>query len=473
MKRLSKQFSNFLIFLLLFVSTGCFFTGSKDLVSGQTTEGVEFLYTASGQRLAKLVENEDHTYYLPGVEVTINEADGTTSYRRYYTFNGVGVAVRDSDGLSYSHGDNLGSVSLSTNTSGVELGEQVYYPYGTTKTISGSIKGERRYTGQVTDENVTGFYYYNARYYSPAMGRFTQPDTIDSGLNRYAYVGNNPVNVTDPSGHAPSKIMHDWDEKPHQYCSFSDPACGQQNGAGKILASLRSKNDLLKPLRGKTSQVSQIEISDTVPLTGWGKNAENLYSAYRDTPGWWNDYEVDNFTAEDFLALMLSYEFGPLAAYSNKNIYDRLTSDLTEATVRWLYGKCEYESGSVCNTATPNSVFNWVGGALESFQRRWRAVYLDSNGYLREMDQENLNRVTKNEGRDSAMAESAVSAVMNPSNTSWIVTSGADTRLAPYYWGNGSMFTSYPSDYLWKFGSGNSAFYVLSVTQNAAAHYGR
>jgi hypothetical protein len=47
--------------------------------------------------------------------------------------------------------------------------------------------------------------YYNARWYDPSLGRFAQADTIVpdgvQGYDRYAYVGNNPVNYADPSGH--------------------------------------------------------------------------------------------------------------------------------------------------------------------------------------------------------------------------------------------------------------------------------
>jgi len=46
---------------------------------------------------------------------------------------------------------------------------------------------------------------YKARFYSPILGRFTQPDTIipggPQGLNRYSYVGNRPINFNDPTGH--------------------------------------------------------------------------------------------------------------------------------------------------------------------------------------------------------------------------------------------------------------------------------
>jgi len=43
-------------------------------------------------------------------------------------------------------------------------------------------------------------YYYRARYYNPAMKRFISEDPIQSGINFYAYVGNNPVNYIDSLG---------------------------------------------------------------------------------------------------------------------------------------------------------------------------------------------------------------------------------------------------------------------------------
>ena len=56
-----------------------------------------------------------------------------------------------------------------------------------------------------------GLYYFNARWYSPTMGRFISPDPLylyqpEQGLqepkrlNPYAYAGNNPVRYVDPSG---------------------------------------------------------------------------------------------------------------------------------------------------------------------------------------------------------------------------------------------------------------------------------
>jgi RHS repeat-associated protein len=69
-------------------------------------------------------------------------------------------------------------------------------------------------TGKERDAE-SGNDYFGARYYSSAMGRFMSPDwsakiepvpysKLDNPqtLNLYAYVGNNPLSRTDPTGHA-------------------------------------------------------------------------------------------------------------------------------------------------------------------------------------------------------------------------------------------------------------------------------
>jgi len=47
--------------------------------------------------------------------------------------------------------------------------------------------------------------FYNARWYDPTLGRFAQADSLVhagvQGWDRYAYVNNNPLSYTDPTGH--------------------------------------------------------------------------------------------------------------------------------------------------------------------------------------------------------------------------------------------------------------------------------
>jgi RHS repeat-associated protein len=63
-----------------------------------------------------------------------------------------------------------------------------------------------QFTGKERDTE-SGLDDFGARYYSSAMGRFMSPDSFGGHLedpqtlNRYSYVGNNPLSRTDPDGH--------------------------------------------------------------------------------------------------------------------------------------------------------------------------------------------------------------------------------------------------------------------------------
>jgi RHS repeat-associated protein len=87
------------------------------------------------------------------------------------------------------------------------VARQWYYPYGSVRASTGTLPTKRTYTGQIADD--TGLYFYNARYYASGLGRFASADSIVPGagepqaFNRYAFVFNNPLKYTDPSGHDP------------------------------------------------------------------------------------------------------------------------------------------------------------------------------------------------------------------------------------------------------------------------------
>lgn len=62
------------------------------------------------------------------------------------------------------------------------------------------------FTGSVSD-TASGLQYMNARFYNPNTGRFLSQDTYTGNAydpwtqHLYAYCGNNPVNMIDPTGH--------------------------------------------------------------------------------------------------------------------------------------------------------------------------------------------------------------------------------------------------------------------------------
>ncbi len=82
------------------------------------------------------------------------------------------------------------------------------YHAASPRDTSGLTPTDYQYTGQ-RNEAALGVYFYNARWYDPALGRFAQADTLIPGAgnplawDRYAYVNDNPLRYSDPSGHCP------------------------------------------------------------------------------------------------------------------------------------------------------------------------------------------------------------------------------------------------------------------------------
>jgi len=159
-----------------------------------------FQYDAFGRRVAKTVGGQSTSYLYDGANVVQEQAGGVASANLLN--GGIDEVFTRTDSLG-SGGllrGGAGSTLALTDGAGAVQTEYSYDPFGAT-TTSGAASGHSgQYTGRENDG--TGLYYYRARYYSPALQRFISEDPIGlaGGINLYAYVGNDPVNRTDPSG---------------------------------------------------------------------------------------------------------------------------------------------------------------------------------------------------------------------------------------------------------------------------------
>ncbi|MGC8960715.1 MAG: RHS repeat-associated core domain-containing protein [Chloroflexia bacterium] len=127
--------------------------------------------------------------------------------------------MRENGTLYWLLTDHLGSTAITANgTSGAKVAEVRYKAWGEDRYTSGTTPTTYRYTGQRWEVGI-GLYFYNARWYDPALGRFAQPDTATPGadnpqaFNRYSYSLNRPLNLVDPTGHWPGPWgnRHNWD----------------------------------------------------------------------------------------------------------------------------------------------------------------------------------------------------------------------------------------------------------------------
>ena len=108
------------------------------------------------------------------------------------------------DGQSYFyHADGLGSIVGITNENNEVVSNCTFGTFGERACLTGTeFESRYAFTGREWEEGL-GLYYYRARYYDPAEGRFVGADPLSfaaGDVNLYRYVGNSPALFTDPSG---------------------------------------------------------------------------------------------------------------------------------------------------------------------------------------------------------------------------------------------------------------------------------
>jgi RHS repeat-associated protein len=132
------------------------------------------------------------------------ERDGNNNLLRRYTYGARRISQTSGTDTSYFLHDALGSVANLTSSSGATQWTYAYEPFGTTRVESsnGGPTNFMKFTGEYLDP--TGLYHLRARQYDPSIGRFSAVDPAEVDIApidaTYAYAGNRPTVMIDPSG---------------------------------------------------------------------------------------------------------------------------------------------------------------------------------------------------------------------------------------------------------------------------------
>jgi RHS repeat-associated protein len=206
-------------------------TAQQAVNNGGTPEITYYVYNASGQRARKVTERQaaagqtptrsKERIYLGSFEIYREYAsDGEAVILERETLHImdnrqrialVETLTRGADGslpqlIRFQFSNHQGSANLELDDQAQIISYEEFYPYGSTSYQAVRAGLDRnakryRYTGKERDEE-NGLYYHGARYYSPWLGRWINPDPAEvaDGLNVYLYVQANPVAFHDPNG---------------------------------------------------------------------------------------------------------------------------------------------------------------------------------------------------------------------------------------------------------------------------------
>jgi RHS repeat-associated protein len=132
------------------------------------------------------------------------------------------VMIKPGELAYYFHGDHLGTPQILTDDSQAIVWKAAYAPFGDAVVSIETVENPFRFPGQYYDPE-TGLHYNYFRYYNPQTGRYITPDPIglEGGINLFAYVANNPVNLIDLWGLSENQLGY-WSTVWNNFISTSE-----------------------------------------------------------------------------------------------------------------------------------------------------------------------------------------------------------------------------------------------------------
>lgn len=179
------------------------YDGENRAVSDADGSGTaSYSYNGVGLRVQKVFSGTTTVYVFSGNKVLAEYANGTLNHEYVYLGTGL-IAQYNSGTLNYLARDRL-STRLAMDLNGNILASQGHYPFGEDWYMTGPVT-KRHFTSYERDAE-SGNDYATFRYDVNRFGRFLTADPVRPKghspqlLNRYSYVGSEPIGRKDPKG---------------------------------------------------------------------------------------------------------------------------------------------------------------------------------------------------------------------------------------------------------------------------------
>jgi RHS repeat-associated protein len=178
------------------------------IINGDGSE-IFYRYNKDGQRIYKEVDENMSEYYIIDEAKTaaIASLGEGIKYWNIFALELAGKMMNTGDKYYYIK-DHLGSIRAILNDANQVVESHDYYPFGldmpSRSYISPQIteRNKELFTGKERDSE-TGWDYFGARYYDPAIGRWLSVDPLAEetfDVTPYHYTHNNPLNRSDQNG---------------------------------------------------------------------------------------------------------------------------------------------------------------------------------------------------------------------------------------------------------------------------------
>ncbi|SDY29844.1 RHS repeat-associated core domain-containing protein [Amycolatopsis xylanica] len=176
------------------------------LVSATDAGGTtSYVYDADGTRLITK-DDKGATLYLASGEVRVDKATGAKTGTRFYRHNGQTIGMRTAaGGLTWLFQDRNGTDTAAVKASDLAVSYNRVDPFGQYRQPKPATwPATRGFVGGQPDAK-SGLTRLGERDYDPATGKFVSADPVldpsqPQQFNAYAYAGDSPVTMSDPSG---------------------------------------------------------------------------------------------------------------------------------------------------------------------------------------------------------------------------------------------------------------------------------